>query len=197
MTKMGEYREKLEQDIADYDVAVGIANAGYGYAGKFEDNDDEYLETIMNLNAIHVYYTVKLLSDRMLKRNKRSAIIVTSSLAAMRPLPMAVGYSAQKAFVTYIARGMALEMGDRIDVLSFNPAEVATKLIFKDESQTGGTVVSVKNAVECCFRDLGHTDMTFGTFNHEFQGWMLFKYSDSTFAYVARETSKEQIGEHL
>lgn len=119
---MSEYREKLEQDIADFDVAVGIANAGYGYAGKFEDNDDEYLETCMNLNAIHVYYTMKLLSDKMLKRDKRSAIIVTSSLAAIRPMPMSVVYCAQKIFATYLARGMALEMGNRIDVLSFNPA---------------------------------------------------------------------------
>ena len=94
MTKMSEYREKLEQDIADFDVAVGIANAGYAHAGKFEDQSDEHLETTMNVNAIHVYYTMKLLSDKMLKREKRSAIIVTSSLAAMRPIPMTIDYSA-------------------------------------------------------------------------------------------------------
>ena len=93
LTKMNEFREVLGQKIESLDIAVGIANAGYGYAGKFEDNDDEYLETCMNLNAIHVYYTMKILSEKMLKREKRSALIVTSSMAAFMPLPAAVVYS--------------------------------------------------------------------------------------------------------
>ena len=67
---------------------------------------------------------------------------------------------------------MALEMGKKIDVMSFNPAEVATKLIFKDKSQVGGTCVSCEVAVKSCLRDLGHEDVTVGTLNHEFQRWM-------------------------
>jgi len=59
-------------------------------------------------------------------------------------------------------------MGHKIDIMSFNPAEVATKLIMKDKSQVGGGTVSVEDAVKCCFRDVGHTDKTYGTFSHEF-----------------------------
>lgn len=152
----------------DLDIAVGIANAGYGEAGKFEHSDDNLLSTLLNINVIHVYYTMKILSERMLKREgKKSALIAVSSLAAMRPIPMSVAYSAQKIFVTYLTRGMALEMGHKIDLLSFNPAEVATKLIFKDKSQAGGTIVTVDKAVKSCFRDMGHTDVTFGAFSHE------------------------------
>jgi len=38
----------------------------------------------------------------------------------------------------------------------------------KDKSQVGGGIVSVEDAVKCCFRDVGHTDKTYGTFSHEF-----------------------------
>lgn len=57
--------------------------------------------------------------------------------------------------------------------------------------------MSVKHAVETCFRDVGHTDVTYGTFNHEFQGWMFLKYPDSMFAGIAQGTSKEQLDEFI
>ena len=83
----------------------------------------------MNINVLHVYYTMKVLSEQMLKRDKRSAMIIVSSQAAVRPLPMAVAYCSQKSFATFLAQGMALEMGNRMDIMSFNPGSVATKLI--------------------------------------------------------------------
>lgn len=86
-------------------------------------------------------------------------------------------------------------MSDKIDVLSFNPAEVATKLIKKDESQAGGATITVKAAVDCCFRDLGHTDVTYGAFNHEFQAWMINLYPKSMFAAMSKGVDKEKIKE--
>ena len=165
-TKMSEYREIFGTEIADLDIGVAIANAGYARANRVEDMSDEYLESTMNINALHVYYLMKIFSEKMLKRTKRSALIVTSSMAGLYPFPSVVAYSAQKSFVTFLARGMALEMGKNIDVLSFNPAEVATKLIFRDESQASGATVTVAHAVKCCFRDCGHEDVTIGTFAH-------------------------------
>lgn len=133
-TKMSEYREIFGPQLENLDIGVGIANAGYTRAYLFEDHKDDFMETIMNVNALHVYYLMKILSEIMLKRSKRSALIVTSSMAGLFPFASVITYSAQKSFVTFLTRGMALEMGKKIDVLSFNPAEVATKLIKKDES---------------------------------------------------------------
>jgi short-subunit dehydrogenase len=69
-------------------------------------------------------------------------MIFTSSMAAEMALPMSVAYSAEKIFTTYLAQGYSIEMGDKIECMSFNPAEVATKMIMKDESQSGGLTVT-------------------------------------------------------
>lgn len=92
------------------DIGVAILNAGYAEANLVEHCSDEYLETTVNTNALHVYYVAKILSEKLMAREKRSALIVTSSLAALAPIPASVAYSSQKVFVTYLARGMAMEM---------------------------------------------------------------------------------------
>lgn len=135
-TKISDYRNILGPKISGdgKDIGVAILNAGYAEPNKIEHNSDDYLETTMNTNALHVYYVAKILSEKLLVREKRSALIVTSSLAAMAPIPASVAYSCQKVFVTYLARGMSMEMSHKIDVMSYNPGEVATKLIMKDKS---------------------------------------------------------------
>lgn len=172
---MSEYREILGPKINGdgKDIGVAILNAGYAEPNKIEHNSDDYLETTMNTNALHVYYVAKILSEKLLEREKRSALIVTSSLAALAPIPASVAYSCQKVFVTYLARGMAMEMSHKIDIMSYNPGEVATKLIMKDKSQVGGGTVATDKAVKCCFRDCGHTDMTYGAFVHDYYSWTM------------------------
>jgi short-subunit dehydrogenase len=86
----------------------------------------------MNVNVLHVYYLFKIMAEQLMKREKRSSMIVTSSMAFVRPTPFSIAYSAHKRFVTFLAQGMFLEMSSKIDIMSFNPGEVATKLINRD-----------------------------------------------------------------
>lgn len=122
LTKMSEYRDAFSPVIEGLDIAVGIANAGSFTPVKFEDTTDSSLEMTVNINTLQAYYVMKILSESMLKRDKRSALIVTSSLAAIRPVPLSVAYCASKVFADYLAKGMALEMGHKIDVMSFAPS---------------------------------------------------------------------------
>lgn len=91
---------------------------------------------------------------------------------------------------------MALELGDRIDIMSYNPSEIATKMIMKDKSQVGGGTISVETAVEVCFRDVGHTDITYGAFAHERQGWIIPMIPQSVMEGMARGTTDEALKEH-
>ena len=178
-TKMSEYREIFTKQLADInDIGVAVLNAGWAEAHKVADAPDDYLEQTLNINCIHVYYVAKILSEKLLAREKRSCMIVTSSLAAMYPFPMSVPYSSQKVFVTYLARGMNMEMCHKVDVVSFNPGGVATKLIMKEKSQVGGGVVSTEHAVKCLFRDCGHTDVTYGAFVHDYFSWSMANMPD-------------------
>ena len=88
-------------------------------------------------------------------------------------------------------------MSAKIDVLSFNPGEVATKLIYKDKSQAGGSIIPVEKAVDCCFRDVGLTDVTYGAFVHEMGGWNFGNMPQWLLASVAAGTTKENIDEHV
>jgi len=57
--------------------------------------------------------------------------------------------------------------------MSYNPGEMATKLIMKDKSQVRFGLITVETAVETCFRDLGCNDYTNGSFSHEYINLMV------------------------
>lgn len=161
------------------------------------DNTDDYIENSYNINCTHVYYLFKIMADKLYKREKRSAMIVTSSSAFLRPMPVSIVYSAQKRFVTHLAQGMALELAKKIDVMSFNPGEVATKLIYKDKSQAGGSIISTEKAVECCFRDVGCTDVTPGAFKHELGLWNFANIPQWMLSAGAQSIKKDELEKHI
>lgn len=100
---MAEYRETFEFPCKDLDIGLVICNAGYGDAFKIVDTPDDYWEGSMKINVLHVYYVMKIMSEQLWKRDVRSAMIITSSLAYMLPFPASVPYSSQKRFVTFLA----------------------------------------------------------------------------------------------
>ena len=61
---------------------------------------------------------------RMLKRELRSGIIFTASIAAEFITPCLSTYSATKAFVDHFAKSLAFESTHKIDVLSYRPFTV-------------------------------------------------------------------------
>lgn len=65
----------------------------------------------------------------MLGRAKRSAIAVTSSALAMYPMSGILPYSMSKTFSSFLAEGLNVELKDKVDVMSFQPGEVQTKLL--------------------------------------------------------------------
>jgi short-subunit dehydrogenase len=94
ITTIAEYREIFGTVIENIDIGLVIANAGMGGPAKYESMTDDFLSNTMNINCLHVYYTFKILSEKLLKRDKRSCMIVTSSLAYRRPMPASVYYCA-------------------------------------------------------------------------------------------------------
>ena len=94
-------------------------------------------------------------------------MIATSTICSAIPFPGLLIYSSTKRFVTHLAQGLNFELSDNVDVMSFNPGEVTTKLVMKDESEAKGTLITVEKATSSCFRDLGYTDMTNGALVHE------------------------------
>lgn len=74
---------------------------------------------------------------------------------------------------------------------------MATKMIFKDKSESGGTVVSVDKAVTTCFRDLGHGNQTHGALNHEIQAYVMSMMPTFILSGVGQGIKKEDVEEAL
>ena len=81
----------------------------------------EEIESQVNLNALHPIYLAKALLPHLLSRKKRSSIIVTSSGLGTVAIPGVLTYSMCKSFSSFLAKGLAIEVGDKIDCLSFEP----------------------------------------------------------------------------
>lgn len=60
----------------------------------------------------------------MLKREKRSAIINLSSVAAENPIPFISTYSASKAYNDFFSQSIQMEYAHKIDILSLRPMYV-------------------------------------------------------------------------
>ena len=91
--------------------------------------------------------------------------MVTSSNLALNPVPGLALYSSTKVYESFLAEALNYELRDKIDVLSYQPARIDTKIV--PRSQLDFTTISIERAAESCFRDLGCTPMTHGAFRHE------------------------------
>ena len=114
----------MADKLKDLDIAMLYLNAGVSIKGCFLDLTYDETERMMNINGLQPMYLAKTLLNKQLSRGKRSAIVVTSSIAALQPLAGRVVYCAVKSLVTYLSNALFYEVGDKIDVLSYNPGFV-------------------------------------------------------------------------
>ena len=73
------------EKVKDLDIAMLFLNAGCLPAttiGPFTDTTDADLEAIVNTNALHPIFLARVLLPQMLRRDHKSALVVTSSIAA-------------------------------------------------------------------------------------------------------------------
>jgi len=113
---------------------------------------------------MHPVYLSKVLLAPMLARDKKSAIVITSSACSVVPLPGCATYSAAKSCAGFLGVALSYELEGRIDVLSADLAEVSTKDLM---AKPGGRIATTEEAVNGMLRDLGRERRTFGCFRFE------------------------------
>lgn len=107
-----------------------IVNAGEGKERHINDIDECFFDTVSNINFKGAYFTahkgIKYL-------NKGGSIILMSSAANKKGLAGLTIYSAAKAAVRSLARGLAVELAPRgIRVNSISPGGVDTPFLQRD-----------------------------------------------------------------
>lgn len=133
MKTIDDYERVIAEPLKNLDVAVLVANAGMGLMAPFADLTNKEVESLYSINTTHVIFTIKVLLENMIQRHnqhgKRSAILVTSSVLGTLPLSGTITYSASKSFVSFLAQGLNYELKNKVDVISFEPGEVETKML--------------------------------------------------------------------
>lgn len=156
-------------------MAVLVLNAGYALAGPFLELTDKEVETHMQVNANHVIYLAKAMMDQLVsrkeKQNKKSAIVIVSSIKSVIPISGAMSYCATKRFATYVGEALHQELKDAVDIICYQPGDVATKMINKTKASM--STILPEMSADVCFRDIGKRPMTRGAFRHELVAWIL------------------------
>jgi len=119
--------DRLVDAVADLDIAMVVANAGYGLAGRFETQDVRRLREMIQLNCTAPTVTISRLLPRLLARG-RGAVIVVSSVAGHQPVPFNSVYSGTKAFDLVFGEALWAELqGSGVDVLVVQPGPTITE----------------------------------------------------------------------
>ena len=168
MTTIAEYRELANSSgLQDLDIGILCLNAGSHSPGPLDKVRDEWFEVTLRLNALHNVYLLKALAEKLLNRDKRCALLFTSSIVADMILPCNASYSAVKACVTNWGESMYFELRSNVDVTVWQPG--VTKSNFHiDKSNPRSNSVPTDVAVSDILRYLGRERKTNGSFRHRF-----------------------------
>jgi NAD(P)-dependent dehydrogenase (short-subunit alcohol dehydrogenase family) len=133
VTQEASIRSGFDQAEAHFGrVRSIIANAGVNIAGRAADLDVADFDRVMNVNVRGVFLTAREGARRMLEdasSEEHKSIILVSSIGGLQPLQGLVAYSASKAAVVMLARGLAREwMNAQINVNAICPGFIRTEL---------------------------------------------------------------------
>ncbi|MDI2127663.1 SDR family NAD(P)-dependent oxidoreductase [Yinghuangia seranimata] len=120
-------RADLRAELAELEVGVLCANAGFTTCGPLSEADASREREEVEVNAVALHDLVLTVLPGMLAR-RRGAIVVTGSTAGEQPVPTAATYSATKAFANTFAAALAQELrGTGVTCTLLAPGPVHTE----------------------------------------------------------------------
>ena len=156
---MAEYRELVQStELKDLDIGILALNAGTFSLGPIDKLEDKWFEPVWNCTGLQVIYLSKALASTMLARDKRCALLITSSVAARAIFPCNASYSATKCMVSKWGECLHYEMKSNVDVTVWEPGFVESNIHL--EKPPAGLTVKTDKAVSDILRYLGKTRKT-------------------------------------
>ena len=129
---------RLDEGTADLDVGLLVDNAGFGYMGKFQEQELERLERMVRLNCLTVLSLAHRFARRFLARG-RGGVVIVASLAGFQATPYMAAYGATKGFDLLLGEGIGHDLkGTGVDVVVLNPGSTHTEFGRVAESRGGG-----------------------------------------------------------
>ena len=143
------------------DIGVLCLNAGVNNPGPVDLISDERYEAVWNVNGLHVIYLLKALSNQLLERDKRCAVLITSSLAAYMHFAGCSNYSATKVMVSSFGESSYYELEQNVDVTVWEPGMIYSNIHLK--KPPSAITVETDKSVTDILRELGKERKTSGS----------------------------------
>jgi short-subunit dehydrogenase len=125
---------------------------------------------IIEVHCVALAVFTKLFYQKLVKREKKGAIVNISSLAGRTPTSLSPMYNPTKAFVRYFTEGTRLEAGKKVDFLTVSPGAVKTDFsLNRKANDTCEASVTVSGVL----KSLGQNSHTSGWWLHDFSEGML------------------------
>jgi len=158
-----------------------INNVGIGKAGAFCDFTDHFYLNFFTLNCITMTFLTKRLLPLLANREQKSAIINVGSFTGIIPTPYCTIYSATKAFSNFFSKALGEEVKNKIDVLSFTPLFVDTKMTTTVPKKFK---LSPEECVTGCLSALVvGRNTTAGSWKHEYLSVLFLYYTSNNFLF--------------
>ncbi|XP_056428948.1 17-beta-hydroxysteroid dehydrogenase type 3-like [Hyla sarda] len=178
---------KIQEELNGLDIGVLVNNVGMKIsevATKYLDapNLEKMQESTINCNILSVVQMTRMVLPQMVQR-KKGLVINLSSEVGNRPYPMAIIYSASKAFVDFFSRGLHAEYKSQgIIVQCVMPLFVSTDMTYKIKPN-----IFVKSADAFAWEALntvGYTERTSGCLSHSIQSYALDLVPENLFNFL-------------
>jgi len=123
-TTIDELRKKMSPY---HDCSILINNVGMTQNSLFNNMSDDYIRKMINTNVNSLVWMTRIVIDGMLKRNDRSLIVGSGSVAHYLRVKFKSIYVASKTFMDGFMCSLARET-DRIDYTYMEIGPISTKL---------------------------------------------------------------------
>ena len=167
ISTMAEYRMHVKKaGLESLDIGILCLNAGLNHPGLVDLVDDKEFESIWNINALHVVYLLKALSNQLLRRDKRCAVLITSSISCYLIRPGSASYAATKMMISNFGEAVHYELKANVDVTVWEPGYISTTMIHTANPPSCLLVPTTK-AVADVLTLLGKERRTTGSFKFD------------------------------
>jgi short-subunit dehydrogenase len=119
----------FHESIAAGDLAAVILNAGVTYFGAQKDMAWDSFKALLATNVTAVVQLMHLFVPWFAARPQGGAVMITSSMAGLLPVPYQSAYAGSKAFVTQFAQSVYQEIRDTdVSITVFCPGGIDTDM---------------------------------------------------------------------